>query len=286
MKYLVTHFYSEAEIPFLKLNFLEGKNYIDKFIFVEFNYTKRGNKKEYVNIDTKNIFTDDDFNKILYFKVDLTNEIEDANDNTDKARTIMAMHNEPLFRSYFTRLVNYNDDDIIISVDADEIVYEQAYNYILDTMKTNNILLLKMHMFYYRLNFLSNETWYAPIVMKYKFGQNIYDIWKVGGKTHYPQWRRCSMTPTSKISDIFCGCHFSWCMTIDSMQNKFNSHGCGVSMNFKNLNNKDILENAVKNKLYIFKNRPGFKLNHINIKSNIYPKHIYEILHLLSDLYN
>ena len=71
MKYLVTHFYSKTEIPFLKLNFLEGKKYVDKFVFVEFNYSKRGAKKKFVDLHSQSIFTDDEFEQILYFKVDL-----------------------------------------------------------------------------------------------------------------------------------------------------------------------------------------------------------------------
>jgi len=285
MKYLVTHFYSKTEIPFLKLNFLEGKKYVDKFVFVEFNYSKRGAKKKFVDLHSQSIFTDDEFEQILYFKVDLNEEIKDASDDTDEHRTTMAIHNEPLFRSYFTRLVNFQNDDIIISVDADEIIHEESYNYILNYMKINDALLLKMNMFYYRLDYLSNEVWTSPIAMKYKYGKNIYDVRKMGGKTNYPQWRKCSMTSNVKVSSIVCGSHFSWCMSIDSMCNKFESHGCGVSMNFKNLNNVEVLENAVKNKAYIFKTRPGFKINHISINSDVYPKKMKEIMHLFFGLY-
>ena len=203
MKYLVTHFYSDAEVSFLKLNYLEGKHHVDKFIFVEFNYTKIGTPKEYVNIDKKHIFTEDDFKQIMYFKVDLTDEVLDANNDTTEARTIMAIHNEPLFRSYFKNLVDFKDDDIVISVDADEIIYEQAYDHIFKEMQTNDILLLKMYMFYYRLDHLSNELWTSPIAMKYSVGRDIYDIRSDGNNTKYPQWRKCSMTKDSKITSIY-----------------------------------------------------------------------------------
>ena len=286
MKYLVTHFYSNAEVPFLKLNYLEGKNHIDKFIFVEFNYTKIGTPKEYVNIDKKDIFTEDDFKQIMYFKVDLTDKVLDANNDTTEARTVMAIHNEPLFRSYFKNLVDFKDDDIVISVDADEIVYEQAYDHIFKEMQTNDILLLKMYMFYYRLDHLSNELWTSPIAMRYSVGRDIYDIRSDGNKTKYPQWRKCSMTKDSKITSIYTGCHFSWCMTIEDMLNKLDCHGCGVTMKYKKLSNKEILEEMITNKKFYMKDKANFNLIKISIKSDIYPKQIYKMLDSFSNLYH
>ena len=41
----------EAELPFLKLNFLEGCKYFDKFIICEFNYTQNGNIWRHVDGD-------------------------------------------------------------------------------------------------------------------------------------------------------------------------------------------------------------------------------------------
>lgn len=286
MKYLVTHFYSKNELPFLKLNYLEGNNYIDKFVFVEFNYTKIGNKKNFVNLN--DTFNNDELKKILYFKVDLTDKIKLCVDNNEKSKEIMSTYNEPLFRSYFTNLVNFNDDDIIISVDADEIVYNNAYPKIFKEMETKDLILLKMYSLYYRLDYLSNQTWSSAIVAKFKYGNTIYNKNKFG-LTKFPQWRKAHCIDNKLITNFYCGAHFSWCMTINEMINKFNCHGCGVSINFKNLSSVDILESAVKNMKYIFKSKPNLKIRKIDILNNdrhIMPESIYSILNMFDGLYN
>lgn len=284
MIYLVTHFYSKNELKFLKLNFLEGNKYFDKFIITEFNYTKRGEKKEYVDIYTNNTFSDDELKKVLYFKIDIEQKIKNAMGDDKISRDIMAVNNEPLLRSYFINLVNLKNDDIIISVDADEIIYESAYLKIIECVKKYKIIKLRMNMFYYKLNLFNNNNWSSAIASYFKEGNELFD-YSSHGKTIYPQWRSCSMTNKSKITDFITGCHFSWCMTIEEMINKLNSHGCGVSMNFKNINNEEFLKNAIEKLQYFCKKKDNFKLNKINITDKIFPIYLRENLILFKDLY-
>lgn len=285
MIYLVTHFYSKSELPFLRLNYLEGKDNFDKFIIVEFNHTKRGEKKDYVDLEKQNLFNEEEMKKILYVKVDIEDKIEDATGDDKLSRDIMAINNEPLLRSYFINLVKFNEKDIIISVDADEIIYENSYKNIIDSVTKNKIIKLKMNMFYYRLNLFLNNNWCSPIAAFFKEGNQLFDF-SSHGKTKYPQWRSCSMTNNSVITKFITGCHFSWCMSIESMMNKLECHGCGVSMNFKKINDYRFLEKSVSNKSYFCKRRDNFKLKKININDKIFPCNLRNNLDLFKDLYD
>ena len=287
MKYLVIHFYCKSELPFLKLNYLEGNNYIDKFIFIEFNYTQRGVLKDYIGL--QNIFNIDEMKKILYFRADIKDEIKDASRDDNEAKKINKLHNEGLLRNYFTKLVDFNDDDIIIKADADEIIYNNAYPQIFKMMETNDIILLKMYSLYYRLDYLSNQIWSSTIATKYKYGKTLYD--EINGEsTHFPQWRKCKhISKPEFITKFNCGAHFSWCMTIDELINKFNYQMWMRGMDFKNLSSVDILESAVKNMKYIFKSKPNLKIRKIDILNNdrhIMPESIYSILNMFDGLYN
>ena len=64
MIYLKTYFYTEHEFKFLKLNLIEGFNYIDKFIICEYNRTQTGEPREYIFEKNKHIFTDEELSKI------------------------------------------------------------------------------------------------------------------------------------------------------------------------------------------------------------------------------
>lgn len=283
MKYLVTHFYSEHEIPFLKLNFLESENHIDKFVIVEFNHTKRGHKKEFVDLYKYDIFSKEDMEKISYHKINIDDKIVDASEDDKKSRDLMAINNEPLLRSYFVNLIDFKDEDIIVAVDADEIIYGEKYENIFRSVQKFGTVKLKLHSFYYKLTNYNSTPWVAAIATKYKLGKNFYDE-NSHGKTRYPQFRGCTSTEKVNITS-FVGCHFSWCMKINKMVNKLNSIGCGVSMKFKEINNEKFLEDAVKNKQYFCKEKNNFTLTELSIDNKIYPKKLKQILHMFEGLY-
>ena len=144
MVYLKTYFYTENELKFLKLNLLESFNHIDKFIICEFNRTHTGEEREFIFEKHKNYFTKEELSKIEYLECDISSETVYAKDDEDTIHRI----NEPVMRGHFVKRMNLNDDDIIISVDADEIIYEHIYPKIIDNVNTNGTTLLKLHQFF------------------------------------------------------------------------------------------------------------------------------------------
>ena len=73
-KILKTNFYSENEVPFLLLNLKECYGHVDKFIAYEFNYTKSGLKKSFVDLNNYWNLFEEYSDKFEYYMIDLDND--------------------------------------------------------------------------------------------------------------------------------------------------------------------------------------------------------------------
>lgn len=271
--FLKTHFYLEEEIPFLKLNFLEGKKYFDKFIISEFNYSKTGLKKDYVDLKKFDFFSEEDYRKIEYHQIDLTNKIKPAFDNNDsECRKNMSLNNEGLFRNEFVNYHNFNDDDIIISVDADEIIYSNFYEKLLKK-EIKLPAKLKMHHFTYKINNYCGQTWYSPLATIYTDSKDYKQEIELNNKKYivnYPNWR-----DQGEVTKECCGCHFSWCLNPEAMKSKIKFHGIGVNQDPEN-SQKFNIEKKIKNREFT-KKKP-FSVIKVRENNSIYPKSLFSML--------
>ena len=113
-------------------------------------------------------------------------------------------------RSWFTKLYDFAPDDIIISVDADEIIYGEKVKYIVEQVERYKVVALKLRQFFYKQTYLwKDKIFISPIAAYYshinpKFPNN---------------WRDTGV-PTSE----FVGCHFSWCMSPEEMIHKLHTY--------------------------------------------------------------
>lgn len=248
MKILKVYFYAPFEIEYLKLNLLESYDYIDKFMILEYNTTHTGDFRDYIWDDYKHLMPQDKMDKVEYHAVDLTGIAKKTNDEH-----IMHTVNEKYMRGYFTKLIDLSDDDIVISLDADEIIYGEKYPELLNYVEKNGYCTLKMHQFFYRHDYLwVDNVWIAPIISKYKYHKNDFPSnWRYGGN----------------VTDDFVGCHFSWCMSVDDMVNKLKSYS--HSPTYKKFADKEILENAVKNKIYPFDASTKFNIKVLDDEEKI-----------------
>lgn len=257
MIYLKTYFYTEHEIKFLKLNILESFDFIDKFIICEFNRTHTGEPRDFIFEKYKHIFTEKELSKITYLPCDISNESVYAKNDEDLIHAV----NEPLMRGFFVKLLNFNDDDIIISIDADEIIYGHMYEKIINNVKNHGTTLLKMRQFYYKMTY----HWYtndfiAPVAIRYS-----------EFKYTYP----CQLRYMGKLLDEYIGCHFSWCMTPEEMIYKLETYSHPKYRFCADLN---LLNDAIHNKKYPFDSSVNFKINEISIDDQMLPKNLDQIL--------
>ena len=239
MIYLKTYFYSEHEVPFLKLNLLEAYPHIDKFLICEFNFTHTGLKREYIWDKVKDQLPQDKMDKVQYIKGDMSDIAKYAYNDGYTIHSI----NEPWMRGYFVKAVDLKDTDIIFSVDADEIIYGEMYPELIECVRTKGIIRLPMNQFFYRVNYLWSDLTFRSSVVA------LYMVYKY----NFPaQWRDAGRDYSKKV-----GCHFSWCMTVDQMLHKME---CYSHPEYRHLAKKDILEDAIENKKYPFAPNRDFTL--------------------------
>jgi len=267
MIYLKTIFSAPNEIKYLKLNLKESFLHIDKFVVCEFNRTHIGSKREFIFENYWDEFTLEEKAKIIYIKGDVSGltkfSVSDSN--------IIHEVNERLMRGYFASQINLNLTDIIFSVDADEIIFEQEYSKIISQLRWwRPAIKLSLYQFFYKINYLwENNKFIAPTVC---FAY--YYKWR------YPaHWRYQGF-----LYKEYAGCHFSWCLSIEEMIAKLNIYG--HHQDYGHLADKDVLEDAVNNKKYPFDPKIDFKIKVLNLENDkkYFPKSIYGMLNNFKDL--
>ena len=263
--YLKTYFYAPYEIKFIKLNIKESLRYVDKVILCEFNKTHLGIDRNFIFKQYSGCFSKDELDKIIYLECDLSNLIVKA-DNSEQIHK-----NENLMRGYFESQMELNKNDIVISVDADEIIFSQNYNKLIDQISIfRPALKLQLNQFFYRINYLwENERVVAPTIARVDYYRG-----------RFPgQWRYDGHLYPEVIGD-----HFSWCMTTDEMIRKMMAYG--HHYDYQHLMKKEILEEAVKSKTYPFDEDRDFKIRELNVfkDKNFYPSSIYSMMDDFKDL--
>lgn len=254
MLYLKSYCYSEHELPFIIANLDEGFTYIDKLILYEFNFTHTGLPKEYEIEKILHLIPEKLQTKLLYKKIDLTNYIEYSPNNENICHQI----NENIQRSWLfnDKDIQLNDEDIIIDIDIDEIIYKDSYNYLVSELnKSNTPLGIKLNQFFFKNTYLwSNLIFDAPSIYKYTMVKNINKNIR-GIQCKYQRY--CN----KKIEKI-CGCHMSWVMPIDDMIKKIYS---GAHTKYHHLGKKEILEKAIEDKKYVFDLKRPFNIVELDI---------------------
>lgn len=272
MTYLKTIFSTPSEIKYLKLNIQEAFDYIDKMLICEFNYTHTGNERELIFERYYEEFTEKEKSKIIYIGADITDYVQRANNNES-----IAHQNEKLMRGYFVKEIDIKNDDIIFSVDADEVIFSEYYEEI--KMKLNNAFWpwqhkcyrLPIRQFYYKINYhWTNLKFVSPVACKASYFL----------KKGFPaQWR-----DKGKVYDKFVGSHFSWCISIEEMVQKIKNYA--HQEQYSHLADIEIMKNAVNNKKYPFDLKRPFDINVLDIKKNkeMFPNSLYQNLELFDEL--
>jgi hypothetical protein len=241
-------------LPFIIANLDEGFEHIDKLILYEYNFTHTGIKKDYEIEKVLHLIPEKLKTKLLYKKIDLTNYIEYAVNDENKCHQI----NEYIQRSWLfnDKDIVLNDEDIIIDIDIDEIIYKNCYKeLILELNKINKPLSIKLNQFFFKNTYLwSNLIFDAPAIYKYKMVKNINKNVK-GVQCKY---QRYCYHKTSKIY----GCHMSWVMPIDDMIKKIYS---GAHTKYRHLGKREILEKAIIEKKYIFDLKRPFNIIELDL---------------------
>jgi len=249
MIYLKTYFYVEHEIKFLIMNLLEAYDHIDKFIICEHNRTHTGQPRDFIFENHREDFPSEFVDKILYLPCDISDHTVEAYDNEDDIHNI----NEPVMRSCFMKEKSFDDNDIIVSVDADEIIYGEAYDYIKREVEAN-VIRLNLYQFFYKINYLwEGKDFTSPIAAKYKVFRERFPC----------NWRDVGKVVHNKV-----GCHFSWCMKPEEMVYKLHTYS---HPRYRFCADEDLLRKAIENKEYPFDPSVDFSIRELELDDEVLP---------------
>lgn len=270
--YLKIIFSAVNEVKYIKMSLKESEGYVDKIIVTECNRTHTGLPKELLFQDILNgaSFTEEEKKRIIYVPGDLTHTIK------ENVKTSAEMHwNETLIRGYFVKEVKeIRPWDIIVSVDADEIIYHRYWPTILGYFKwykVNPALFLELHTFFYKPTWLWEDCGFrAPTACrKLRYWRKYPANWRYDGKKlGYP-----------------VGGHFSWQLTVDEMVNKLKSYA--HSAEYVHLAEPEILRKAINEKRYPFDENKPFHIRELDIQKDkdFYPDDMEEYISRFQYLY-
>ena len=255
--FLKTYCYTENEIQFIIANLKECYDHIEKMIVCEFDIHHTGVKRNFQHKNLKDLIPVELHDKIDYHACEVFDITARAYEREDLIHGI----NEPVMRSYFTRLHDFNDDDIIISVDADEIIHGHKVQHIKEQVEQHKVVSLKLRQFFYKKNYLwKNKDFTSPIAAYYGYIQ-----------PKFPNnWR-----DVGRVTDEYVGCHFSWCMNVDEMVHKLDTYS---HPRYRFCSNKELLQNAIDNKIYPFDEGVDFDIEELDKDSELIIKSIREEL--------
>lgn len=255
------------ELPYVLLNLYELINVCDEFWITEANRTHTGDKKDYSFKPYFEEHIKKPFPKARFLEIDIAHEVtvwDDKNQTDDVLR-----FNEYLTRSSFISHVNKLDDkDIVISVDGDEVIFNSLQLRMLifamkcwPFKKPLAFLLTLRHFLFYINLYMSKYDFYGPTISHSKF----YTDQKK------PDWRYGGRRIRKPL-----GCHFSWIMTAEGMQNKILTYG--HRDRFKHLASLETLESIRSGNYNLFE--PDTPLGPVEVtsfKSKLLPRSLSKI---------
>lgn len=260
--FIKTYFYSQHEYPFLiaQLHEMKKSGCVDKLIIYEYNVHHTGKKREFI-FDWNEI--PKEFHRDIYY---CPANISEFTEETDDEDIIHSIH-EPIMRTYLVYdkdiscTLNIQDHDVIINVDADEIIYAEFHASIKDHTLKNGCTNLPLNQFFYRPEYLwKNKEFKSPTACLFKdivFGKNTY----------------VRDYPANSFGLTRVGAHMSWCMPIDDMITKLHVYG---HPKYRSFADRDILEKAVNTKTYPFDPSVNFQLEELSWADKRIPQYIRE----------
>jgi len=238
-------FNNEIDLLELRLSILD--DVVDKFVIIEGNKTFSGNSKESNFIAHWDRFKKWE-DKIIYKFF----EMPDFDVSWDR---------EIYSRNYYLSLPDFNDEDIIISSDLDEIPNPEAIRCVNDWIDDENHFSFQMNFYMYYLNNFMTSNWFGTRVATYKYlkDKTIDDI-------------REATEDESRISGPIIdngGWHFSYFGGKEMIKKKIESFS---HTEHNNEQTKSNIEGNLKSNSDLFNRNVSFKV--IEMTEDEYPEYI------------
>jgi hypothetical protein len=248
--YLKTYCYAPHEIDFIRANLQECYPFLEKMIVCEFDVNHTGMKRDFKFGNIKDNIPIELQDKLEYHQCSIYDHTVEAYNNEADIHNI----NEPVMRSWFTKLYNFSPNDIVISIDADEIIYGDKIEYIKEQVEKYGVIGLKLRQFFYKKNYLwRNKDFTSPIATYYGLMNPAYPN----------NWR-----DFPRHTEEYVGGHFSWCMSAEEMVHKLHTYS---HPQYRFCAKKDLLEDAIQNKKYPFDTDVDFDIEELDVNDKRIP---------------
>jgi len=246
---------SAGELPFVLMNISELVDLVDEFLVCESNITHTGESRSFSFLDTFEADLKNISDKIQPVRMNLEPYTSPWGDSSE-----ILHRNEQEIRNGFTKYVKLNGDDIVISMDADEIIHANRARKFIKLLNRKVLprtsYVLRLHMIIYKISYnWVNCNFQAPVICK---------------AIHFmhqdsPQWRYSGARTILKS-----GTHFTWLMTPSEMVDKILKYSHRKEN--EQFANMEMLRKAIDNKQYPFEANRPFRILERNLNSRVYPK--------------
>lgn len=237
--YLKTILTNEAELIYILSQIMELKNIVDKFLIVEPGFTHTGDYRDFIGIDRILQKVGNLSSKIDYIPIPMNKKIKTAKNSEHSAH-----ENEKITRGCFVDYLKFNGGDLIISTDADEVIYKEVILKIIKSKK------FKINPFY-ACSLQLNQLMYNDglIAKEHKFiGPSVIKFRRSFFNKGYYNWRYAGF----EYEEIG-GFHFSWCFPIDDLVKKVQAFAHGPSYFVSENDARSKIENDIEKMQYSFR---------------------------------
>lgn len=257
-------FFNEVDLLDLRLNILY--DYVDCFVITESDRTFSGNEKQFNYLKNKNKFKKFE-DKIIYNQITIPENIS------------ITWDREIFQRNSALSLIRekFNEEDLIITSDIDEIPSVEVLKNYSDWFKIDNLYHLKQDMYMYYLNNFKTSQWFGSRICSLSFlnDKTIDDI-------------RQATEDEDKLTGFIIengGWHFTYLGGKEMIKYKLES------FSHQEYNNDWIklnIEKCINNNIDILGRNESYKL--VSINENDFPEYIVQNIekysHLIKDVSN
>ncbi len=259
-RYQLHMFYNELDL--LEVQLEENFNYVDKFIIVESNKTHAGNEKELFFLNNAKRF-EKYKDKIIHLVCDFDSDLYKDYCNSHTG----AFHSktEPWKREHFQRdypllcgKIDFNDDDILIVSDVDEIINPRTVSEFLNNNRFfKDPLRIEMYFMHYYMNTNVyhedsgiDKRWYSPFVVRFADIKNYENSLSIIRVDRYSENQ-----PVIKNG----GWHFSYMFDVNGILNKIKNFA-HCNDEFVNYMDYNKVQESIKNLNIFYYNDSNTKL--------------------------
>jgi hypothetical protein len=256
---------SPTELPFVLMNIEELSEIVDMFLICEANVTHAGHPRSHI---LREHFMQHITNeKVKFVEMDLSKECLPFD---GLSRTMH--YNEQIIRNGFTGYIKLMPDDIVISMDADEVLFGNRVKQLTRRLRRKVLnrgsYVLRLNQVIYKLSFQWTDCDFrGPVVCcaEYYISQP------------NPQWRYLGF-PTVRKS----GTHFSWLMNPSDMVKKIMAYSHRAENEI--FASEEIMKDAISNRTYPFEPDRKFTIKvDSNLNKSYYPQSLSKFRFLFSE---